>query len=363
LRRARQTGHADHGSIQKEKQDMNNTQAGALLGLVLALVMAPAAAQTVKITPVGSHPGELCANDRAMIFEDPTGVRILYDAGHTLTGADDARLGEIHIVLLSHAHGDHIGDQKLKAVGAGSCANSERVPAGPNSMTAEIAAAKNAAIVMTNDMGAFIGRKMQTIRGRPVGLCPQTAGATSVPVANACRSATHLGGTFIAKAADAAPGVEITIVYASHANNVPLSLLSESLRASLAPDDTGIVLGPPTGFVVKFTNGLTAYLSGDTGIHSEMKTIVNEFHKANLAVLNLGATAGTVMSGTYAMNELVRPASVILTHANEAVTEGGKLRPASRTAAFIQQLKPTAHLGISGQRMEFNGAGRCVAGC
>ena len=44
-------------------------------------------------------------------------MRILYDAGHTVTGADDARLGEIHVVLLSHAHGDHIGDQKLKAVG------------------------------------------------------------------------------------------------------------------------------------------------------------------------------------------------------------------------------------------------------
>ena len=45
------------------------------------------------------------------------------------------------------------------------------------------------------------------------------------------------------------------------------------------------------------------------------------------------------MSGAHAMNELVRPASVILTHPNEAVTEGGKLRPASRTAALIKQLK------------------------
>jgi hypothetical protein len=39
------------------------------------------------------------------------------------------------------------------------------------------------------------------------------------------------------------------------------------------------VLGPPTGSVVRFTNGLTAYLSGDTGIHTEMKTVVNEYHK------------------------------------------------------------------------------------
>jgi L-ascorbate metabolism protein UlaG (beta-lactamase superfamily) len=340
---------------------MNAAHAGATLAFLLAV--APASAQNVKITPVGSHPGELCANDRATIFEDPTGVRIFYDAGHTVTGADDARLGTIHVVLLSHAHGDHIGDQKLKALGAGDCANSERLPAGPNSMTAEIAAAKNAAIAMTTDMGMFIGRKVQNIRGKPVAVCPQTAGATNVPVAAPCRSNTHLGGAFIAKAPDAAQAVEITIVFASHANNVPLSLLSDVQRANLGADDTSIVLGPPTGYVVKFTNGLVAYLSGDTGIHTEMKTVVNEFHKANLAVLNLGPSAGTVMSGAYAMNELVRPASVILTHPNEAVTEGGKLRPMSRTAALMKQLKPTAHLAISGRTIEFDGQGKCVAGC
>lgn len=342
---------------------MKIAYAGAALATALTLGSLPAVAQHVKITPVGSHPGELCANDRATIFEDPTGVRILYDTGHTVTGADDARLGTIHVVLLSHAHGDHIGDQKLKGLGAGTCANSERVPAGPNSMTAEVAAAKNAAIAMTSDMGAFIGRKIQNIAGKAVAPCPQTAGATTVPVAAPCRSNTHLGGAFVAKTASAAQGVEITIVYASHANNPPLSLLSDQQRASLEPEGTGFALGPPTGYVVKFTNGLTAYLSGDTGIHTEMKTVVNEYHKANLAVLNLGPSAGTVMSGAYAMNDLVRPASVILTHPNEAVTEGGKLRPSSRTAALIKALKSPAHLAVSGRTMEFDGKGKCVSGC
>ena len=95
-----------------------------------------------------------------------------------------------------------------------------------------------------------------------------------------------------------------------------------------------------------------------------MKTVVKDFHKANLAVLNLGPSAGTVLSGAYAMNELVQPASVILTHVNEAATEGGKLRPASRTAALIKQLKGVApHLAISGRTMQFDGSGRCVTGC
>jgi L-ascorbate metabolism protein UlaG (beta-lactamase superfamily) len=333
--------------------------------VVVAIVFAatPAVAQHVKVTPVGSHPGELCANDRATIFEDPTGVRLLYDAGHTVTGGNDERLGDIHVVLLSHAHGDHIGDQKLKAIGAGDCANAERVPAAPNSTTAEVVAAKNAAIVMTNDMGTFIARKVQTVRGKPVGVCPQAGAATAVPVAAPCRSNTHLGGVFVARAPNAAHGVEITVVFASHANNVPLSLLSEAQRANLGPDDTSIVLGPPTGYVIRFTNGLVVYLSGDTGIHSEMKTVVGDYHKAKLVLLNLGPSAGTFISGAHAMNELVRPAAIILTHTNEATTEGGKLRANSRTAALIPQLKATTHLAISGRTMEFDGQGRCIAGC
>lgn len=337
--------------------------AHAATAFALVLAAATATAQNVKVTPLGSHAGELCDRDRATIFEDPTGVRILYDVGHTLTGADDARLGDIHLVLLSHAHGDHLGDRKLKALGGGTCAAPESVPAGPHSMTAEVAAAKKAAIVMTNDMGTFVGAKVAGLRGRAVSPCPQKENVTEVPVAEACRSVTNLGGVFTARAAGAAQGVEITIVYASHANNVPLSLLSEAHRAMHAADGTGLALGPPTGYVIRFTNGLVAYLSGDTGIHTEMKTVVNEYHRANLAVFNLGLSAGTNASVAQSLNELVRPASVLLTHPNEAVTEGGKLRPASRAAALVKMLKAPAHLAISGRTMEFDGKGKCVAGC
>ena len=202
----------------------------ACAAIALALAAFPALAQNVKITPIGSHPGELCANDRAIVFEDPTGVRFLYDPAHNVTGGDDPRLGTIHLVLLTHMHGDHVGDLKLKAPGAGTCANSERVPA-PNSTTAEVAAAKNAALVMTRAIGGFVGSKVQGMRGgKPIGFCPQTDGATTVPVATVCSSQTDLGGVFVAKTANASQGVEITIVYASHVNNAPPALLSEAQR-------------------------------------------------------------------------------------------------------------------------------------
>src|SRR5947207_8978539 len=116
--------------------------------LALAAACPPVWGQNVKITPLGSHAGELCSRDRATLFEDPTGVRILYDAGQSVTGADDSRLGDVHVVLLSHAHSDHIGDQKLAEINAGTCAQPKLVDAGPHSTTAEIIAAKNSAMMI-----------------------------------------------------------------------------------------------------------------------------------------------------------------------------------------------------------------------
>jgi len=334
----------------------------ACAAIALSLAAFPALAQNVKITPVGSHPGELCANDRAIVFEDPSGVRFLYDPAHNVTGGDDPRLGTIHLVLLTHMHGDHLGHLKLKAPGAGTCANSGRVAA-PNSTTAEVVAAKNAVLVTTRAMAGFVSNKVKDIRGKPLPFCANPGGTTTVPVKAACSSRIDLGGVFTAKAEGAAQAVEITIVYASHVNNAPPSLLSKEERERLKADGAVLEYGPATGFVVKFTNGLVAYLTGDTGIHSEMKTVVSDFHKANLAVLNLGVNPGIFLSGAHAINELIRPASVIVTHVNEPGTEGGKLRPISRTAALIKHLKPPAHLAISGRTMEFDGEGKCVSGC
>jgi len=59
------------------------------VALAFLAIASGAFAQNVKVTPLGSHAGELCARDRATIFEDPTGVRILYDAGQSVLGADD----------------------------------------------------------------------------------------------------------------------------------------------------------------------------------------------------------------------------------------------------------------------------------
>jgi L-ascorbate metabolism protein UlaG (beta-lactamase superfamily) len=334
------------------------------LALAMAVGCASAFAQNVKITPLGSHAGELCSRDRATIFEDPTGVRILYDAGQSVTGADDPRLGAVHVVLLSHAHGDHIGDQKMKALEAGTCDAPELVSAAPDSTTAAIAAAKNSAVIMLTPMANFIGRKIEHLRGKPTGACPQPGADLVAPFAAPCLAAVQIGGTRTVKTAAATRALEITVVTAAHDSTVPRELLSDPERKSLEADNVSLTLGQSSGYIIRFTNGLTVYLSGDTGLHAEMKTLVNEFHKANLMVLNLGPNAVTAYAGAYAANELVRPATVIATHVNEDATTGGKVRPGSRTAAFISMVKGRpVYPALSGKTMEFDGNAKCVSGC
>ncbi len=334
--------------------------APALIACATISLSLPAWSQNVKITPLGSHTGELCALDRAMILEDPTGVRILYDAGQSVTGASDPRLGAVHVVLLTHAHGDHIGDRKMSAQNAGTCEKPDTVSAAPNSTTAEIAAAKNAATMMIADMGVFIGRKIQNIRGAPTLACADSV----VPYANPCLTNVQLGGKRTFKTANAARAVEITTVPASHASNVPRSLLTDPEKKNLEADDVSLALGPPIGYVVRFTNGLTVYLSGDTGIHTDMRTVIHDFHKANLTVLNLGPNAISPDAGAFVINDLVQPTAVIITHPNEAVTAEGKLLANTRAKAFIDLVKGRpVYLALSGKTMEFDGNAKCVAGC
>ena len=167
---------------------------------------APAPGGVVKVTPLGGFDGEFCAQDRALVFEDPNGTRVLYDPGRSVMRATDPRLGKIDILLVSHMHGDHLGNAYTK------------------------------------------------VRG---------------------------------------------------------------------------------------------------------------LYGARLAVMNIGDGFTTGPSeAAYVINDLVKPATVIASHANEAGTVGGKVRPGSKTEAFVKAVNgATVVVPLSGKTMSFDGAGKCTAGC
>jgi len=347
---------------------MKHRTLGIIVAIALGITVAPssASAQAVKITPLGSHTGEFCQNDRALLFEDPTGVRILYDAGQTVVGGTDSRLGDVHVVLLSHAHGDHIGDRKAAGLNAGTCDKPETVPAAPNSNTAEIAAAKNSAVVVSNDMRAFLSKKIQNIRAVDTPACPTVglARETTVPRLSPCLANLQLGGKRTVKLSGAANAVQIALVQADHSNNVPRSLLTDPEKTNLAADNLTAYVGHANGYVLSFTNGLKVYLSGDTALMGDMKSIINGFYRVNLAVMNMGAFAMQSEEAAFAVNELIQPNGVIPSHANEAATIDGKVKPDSKTKQFIDLVKGRrVHLPLSGKTIEFSGDAKCIAGC
>lgn len=314
---------------------------------VMAAVLASAvsfslAAETVKVTPLGSHDGEFCAMDRAMVFEDPNGTRILYDAGRTVAGANDPRLGDIDVVLVSHVHGDHVGDRHIREVNQGTCGGPEvPVVVLPESNSVNITAAKKAKIVTGSEMPAFFAKKLGSVGGNPEDSLLVRFGAERV-----------------------VGGVAITTVPAVHSNGLSPGFLTGPLAEYLKAAGVGASVGPPTGYVLTFTNGLVVYLSGDTGITAEQKLVVNDHYGASLVVLNIGDTYTTgPKEAAYVVNDLIRPKAVIASHANEAATEKGEVREGTRTAQFVSLSSVPVHVPLSGKTMSFDGNANCMGGC
>lgn len=314
----------------------------AAIGCAAAMIAMPAVAQNVKVTPLGSHDGEFCPQDRALIFEDPNGTRVLYDPGRTVAGAADPRLGKIDIVLVTHMHGDHAGNAHIKEVNAGECGKVETpVSAMPNSNAVNIALAKKSKIVTGTEMQAFFAAKLRANGGSP--------GDSML---------ARFGGSVTVG------GVRIATVTAMHSNGLDPDYIGGDMGKAMK--DAGIAgyVGEATGYVLKFSTGLVVYLSGDTGITSDQEKVVRGQYNAKLAVMNIGDGFTTGPDeAAYVINDLVKPASVILSHANEVGTKGGKAVPGSKTDRFMKAAKVPAHIPLSGKTMEFDSNGKCVAGC
>jgi hypothetical protein len=104
----------------------------------------------------------------------------------------------------------------------------------------------------------FVGRKIETIRGIPTTACTLPDANIVAPLAAPCLAGVQTGGTRRVKATPTSKAVEITTVPAAHDSTVPPALLSEAQRKNVEPDGISFGLGPPSGYVIRFTNGLTA---------------------------------------------------------------------------------------------------------
>jgi L-ascorbate metabolism protein UlaG (beta-lactamase superfamily) len=314
----------------------------AVVGL-LGLTSGPAGASNVKITALGTHDGEFCRRDRAFLFEDPNGTTILFDAGRSVLGPSDPRLGKVDLVLLSSVHSDHIGDRIPPALNAGTCAKPDTsVSMMPNSNTAEIAAKKKSKLVVGGQMNAFLIKKVVA------------AGGSKKQVA-----IMRFGGK------RTVGGVKIALIQAIHSNGISPAFLNKAMADAMTPDGLTAYVGPDNGYILTFTNGLVVYISADTGHTADMETIVRRYYKAELAIMAIGDIYSMgPEEAAWAVNELIKPKAVIPTHANEESTKDGKARPGTKAEKFMQLVKDiSVHLPLSGRTMAFDGDARCVSGC
>ena len=198
---------------------------------VLTVITPPAVrAQNVTITPLGAAAGEFCVGDRALLFEDPTGVRVLIAPGRTVgldtgafvRGSADPRLqGSVHVLLIDHPHVDHIGD-----VFHTTCAGAPTRPFefSSESNAAEIAARLNAAVLVGGEMPDFFTRKIANVA---------TLAGTPQPVG--CPADNNLDNTFtVPRAAHTLKGLTAPSPYVWE---IPLSILLSAFIPQSFPRD------------------------------------------------------------------------------------------------------------------------------
>jgi len=321
----------------------NFTVFAAAIVALSGIAAAPAYSANVKVTPLGSHDGEFCRRDRAMLFEDPDGTRILYDPGMTIAGGTDPRLGKLDGVLLSSVHIDHLGGFAIPSVNAGTCGSpATKVKKMPISNTAEIVAKTGAAMLAGGEMTSFLRAQVKAAGGNPKKV-----------------NVLRFGGE------GKIGGVRVAIVPVNHSNGVGPGFLNKALADELKKDGLTAYVGPDNGFILTFTNGLVVYLSGDSGIAPDQDVTVRRFYKAKLAVIHAG---GVYTSGpkeaAFSINELIKPNAAIPQHMNEEATKGGKLVPGSNTAKFASLVTGIpVYVPRSGKTMEFDANAKCMSGC
>jgi L-ascorbate metabolism protein UlaG (beta-lactamase superfamily) len=156
----------------------------------------------------------------------------------------------------------------------------------------------------------------------------------TVPSTQACIAILGYGAKRTLRNLSREAGVQLAVVPTAHGNGAPSDEITDPLRTELTSNNLSFPPGQASSYVIRFTKGMTAFLSGDTGLTGDMSTIVRHYYGANFAVFNIGDIFTTgPEEAAFAINTLVRPMSVIPSHANEQATMNGSVIAGTRRRA------------------------------
>ncbi len=160
----------------------------------------------------------------------------------------------IDLVLITHGHGDHLGDY-----------------------SEILSNSKNAKISMNADMGnVMIGRKMIDQKK----YFPLNKSGELNPFGDK---------------------LKVIMVRAEHSS-------------SISHNNEVVYGGEPVGYIIEFSNGKKIYHAGDTGVFGDMK-MIGSYYKPDIAFVPIGGnyTMGP-KEAAYAIDELIKPKQVIPFH-------------------------------------------------
>ena len=216
------------------------------------------------LTPVATAWQLQWFGQSAFKITSPAGRVILIDpfiSGNPKTPEalkDLAKLGKVDLILVTHAHGDHVGD------------------------TIQIAKSTGAKVALNADFGHTLGS---------LGLLPYEQLVRfnkSGPV-------------------QPLPGITVTMVHAEHSSDY-LHTDPTTSQKHMYPG------GEPAGYVIALENGYKLYHAGDTGVFGDMAWI-GSYYRPDLALLPIGGHfTMDPTHAAYAVRELLKTPTVIPMH-------------------------------------------------
>ncbi len=244
-----------------------------MLSICFAVALpAMAAAKDVKVQWFGQSAFKITTPGGKIIMVDPF---ITKNPKPPNELKDLSKLGKVDLVLVTHGHGDHVGD------------------------TVKIAKMTGAKVGINADMGrtfasvGWLGMK-QMIRFNKSG-----------PI-------TPLGA-----------GITVTMVRAEHSSEVRHKDPATG-KESMLPG------GEPAGYIIELENGFKIYHAGDTGVFGDMK-FIGEYYKPDLALLPIGGHfTMDPAHAAYATKSLLKTPAVVPMHY-------GTFKPLKGTPAQFKQ--------------------------
>ncbi len=171
---------------------------------------------------------------------------------------DLGKLGNVDLILVTHGHGDHLGD------------------------TAELAKLTGAKVGVNADMGHTLDA---------LGI---------VPMEQLIRF--NKSGPI-----NPLPGITVTMVHAEHSS----SIVHNDPETKAKSVHNG---GEPAGYIIELENGFKLYHAGDTGIFSDMQ-LIGSYYQPDLALLPIGGHfTMDPAHAAYAARDLLKSSHVIPIH-------------------------------------------------